>query len=74
MAAPMGTAFSCGTAIPFFASEVRDSRNDGCAVVEILLMAQLMRSPLQALARRWYCRSLFRATRGRRHCTECPRA
>ncbi|MGH6681158.1 MAG: hypothetical protein ACREDL_20020 [Bradyrhizobium sp.] len=41
-------------------------------MVEILFMAQLMRSPLQALARRWYCRGLFRATRERRHCTERP--
>jgi hypothetical protein len=37
-------------------------------MVEILLMAQLAQRPLQAIARRWYCRSLFRATRGRRGC------
>jgi len=43
-------------------------------MVDILFMAQVMRRPLQALARRWYCRSLFRATRGRRHCAECTRA
>ena len=40
-------------------------------MVEILLMAQLVRNPLQAIARRWYCRSLFRATRGQRRCREC---
>jgi hypothetical protein len=40
------------------------------AMVEILLMAQLVRNPLQAIARRWYCRSLFRATRGQRRCPE----
>ena len=39
-------------------------------MVEILLMAQLVRNPLQAIARRWYCRSLFRASRGRRRCPE----
>ena len=33
-------------------------------MVEILFMAQLVRNPLQAMARRWYCKSLFRATRG----------
>ncbi|MGV7212423.1 hypothetical protein [Bradyrhizobium sp. UFLA05-112] len=38
---------------------------------EILLMAQMIRKPVEALARRWYCRSLFRASRGRLHCAEC---
>ena len=42
----------------------------GIAMVEILLMAQLVRNPLQAIARRWYCRSLFRASRGKRRCPE----
>ncbi|MBR0829016.1 hypothetical protein JQ596_26115 [Bradyrhizobium manausense] len=41
------------------------------AVIEILMMAQMIRRPAQALARRWYCRSLFRASRGRLHCTGC---
>jgi hypothetical protein len=40
-------------------------------MLEILFFAQLARNPLQAIARRWYCRSLFRATRGRLHCAEC---
>jgi hypothetical protein len=40
-------------------------------MVEILLMAQLVRNPLQAMARRWFCRSLFRASRGKRRCPEC---
>jgi len=49
--------------------------DDRClAMVEILFMAQLVRNPLQAMARRWYCRSLFRATRGRRRCAECSGA
>jgi len=43
-------------------------------MVEILLMAQMIRRPVQALARRWYCRGLFRVSRGRLHCTECPRS
>jgi hypothetical protein len=39
-------------------------------MVEILFMAQLVRNPIEAVMRRWYCRSLFRATRGRRGCPE----
>jgi hypothetical protein len=38
---------------------------------ELLLMAQMIRRPAQALARRWYCRSLFRASRGRFKCVGC---
>ena len=38
---------------------------------EILLMAQIIRKPVQLLARRWYCRGLFRASRGRLQCAEC---
>jgi hypothetical protein len=45
--------------------------DEGLAMVEILFMAQLVRSPLEAIARRWYCRSLFRATRGKRRCEGC---
>jgi hypothetical protein len=41
------------------------------AMIEILLMAQMIRRPAQALAWRWYCRSLFRASRGRLRCIEC---
>jgi len=40
-------------------------------MVELLFMAQVVRRPLQAIVRRWYCRSLFRATRGQRRCPEC---
>jgi len=40
-------------------------------MVEVLFMAQVVRRPLEALARRWYCRGLFRATRGARRCPEC---
>jgi hypothetical protein len=41
---------------------------------ELLLIAQMIRRPAQALARRWYCRSLFRASRGRFHCAGCTKA
>jgi hypothetical protein len=41
------------------------------SMVEVLFMAQVVRRPLEALARRWYCRGLFRATRGARRCREC---
>jgi len=40
-------------------------------MVELLFIAQQWRNPLQAFARRWYCKSLFRATRGHRRCPEC---
>ena len=43
----------------------------GRTMVEILFMAQLVRSPIEAIARRWYCKSLFRATRGKRRCEGC---
>ena len=33
-------------------------------MIEILFIYQLARNPLQAIARRWWCRSLFRASRG----------
>jgi hypothetical protein len=39
-------------------------------MLEILFMAQVVRNPIEAIARRWYCRSLFRASRGRRGCPE----
>jgi hypothetical protein len=40
------------------------------AMIEMLFIYQLARNPLQAIARRWYCRSLSRATRGQRRCPE----
>lgn len=40
-------------------------------MVELLFIAHQMRNPLRAFARRWYCKSLFRATRGQRRCPEC---
>ena len=43
-------------------------------MIELIFIAQMVRNPLQAIARRWYCRSLFRATRGARRCRECTRS
>jgi hypothetical protein len=44
------------------------------AMIEILFIYQLARHPVQAVARRWWCRSLFRATRGKRRCPECTKS
>jgi hypothetical protein len=43
-------------------------------MVELIFMAQVVRRPLQVMARRWYCRSLFRASRGQYRCAECTKA
>jgi hypothetical protein len=40
-------------------------------MIEILFIYQLARNPVRAIARRWWCHSLFRASRGRRRCPEC---
>jgi hypothetical protein len=39
-------------------------------MIEILFIYQLARKPVQAITRRWWCRSLYRASRGRRLCPE----
>jgi hypothetical protein len=39
-------------------------------MIEILFIYQLARKPVQAIARRWWCRSLYRASRGRHRCPE----
>jgi hypothetical protein len=44
------------------------------AMVEILFMVQLVRNPMRAIARRWWCKSLYRASRGQRRCPECTKA
>jgi hypothetical protein len=44
------------------------------AMLELLMIAQMARSPLQLIARRWYCKGLYRATRGQRRCEECGKA
>jgi hypothetical protein len=65
MADTNGAAFSYPHAAPFSPWAHKDY-----AMIEILFMAQLVRNPVEAIMRRWYCRSLFRATRGRRGCPE----
>jgi len=66
MAGSNRAAFSTETAALYLSSGTKDS-----AMVELLFMAQMVRNPLQAMARRWYCRNLFRATRGKRRCEGC---
>jgi hypothetical protein len=44
------------------------------AMIEILFIYQLARNPLRAIARRWWCRGLYRMSRGRRRCSESPNA
>jgi hypothetical protein len=44
------------------------------AMIEMLYIFQLTRNPLHAMARRWYCRGLFRATRGQRRCRESKKS
>jgi hypothetical protein len=36
----------------------------GFAMIEMLFIYQLASNPLQAIARRWWCRSLFRGVAG----------
>jgi hypothetical protein len=43
-------------------------------MIEILFIYQLARNPVHAIARRWWCRSLFRASRGKRKCPECHKS
>ena len=42
-------------------------------MIEILFIYQLARNPVQAITRRWWRRSLFRATRGKRRGPECTK-
>jgi hypothetical protein len=66
MADAMRAAFSAVSAAPFAQRGWTDF-----AMLEFLFIYQLARHPMQAVARRWWCRSLFRATRGKRQCNEC---
>jgi hypothetical protein len=40
------------------------------AMLEIVFIYQLACRPLRAMARLWWCKSLFRASRGQRQCPE----
>jgi len=63
MADAMRTAFSLADAVP----SPRRGTTD-FAMIELLFIYQLARNPVQAIARRWWCRSLYRASRGKRGC------
>jgi hypothetical protein len=66
MADAIRAAFSSADAAPSTVAETTDF-----AMIEILFIYQLARNPVRAVARRWWCRSLFRASRGKRRCAEC---
>jgi hypothetical protein len=65
----MRAAFSSANAAPSLVKATTDF-----AMIEFLFIYQLARNPVQAVARRWWCRSLFRASRGKRRCPECTGA
>jgi hypothetical protein len=69
MADAMRAAFSYANAAPCIGSG-----DDGFAMIEILFIYQLARNPVRVIARRWWCRSLFRASRGKRKCPECHKS
>jgi len=69
MADAIGAAFSFADAAPSIVWGTMD-----LAMVELLFMAQLVRNPLQAIARRWWCISLYRASRGQRRCSGCTKS
>jgi hypothetical protein len=64
MADPTRAAFSSEIAAP------RIWVTTDFAMIEFLFIYQLARNPMQAMARRWWCRGLYRASRGRRRCPE----
>ena len=43
----------------------------GIVMVEVYFIVQLARKPLQALARKWYCRGISHWTKGEYQCPEC---
>jgi hypothetical protein len=69
MADATRAAFSSADAAPFALWGRRNS-----AMIEMLFIYQLARNPVQAVARRWWCRSLYRASRGKRRCRECTKS
>jgi hypothetical protein len=69
MADATRAAFSSADAAPFWVVGTKES-----AMIEMLFIYQLARNPVQAVARRWWCRSLYRASRGKRRCRECTKS
>jgi hypothetical protein len=65
MADAMRAAFSSMSAALFARQGTTDF-----AMIEILVIYQLARNPIEWMTRRFWCRSLFRATRGKRGCPE----
>jgi hypothetical protein len=65
MADAMRAAFSLVDAASFIVGATTDF-----AMIEFLFIYQLAPNLLRAVARRWWCRSLFRASRGKRRCPE----
>jgi hypothetical protein len=76
MADATGAAFSSDNAALAVVWETTDTSGDDghIGMVEILFIAQLVRTPLQAMARRWWCKSLYRASRGERRCPGCTKS
>jgi hypothetical protein len=69
MADAMAAAFSYVNAAPFSCAGTMDF-----AMIEMLFFYQLARNPIEAIARRWWCRSLFRASRRSRGCPESTKS
>jgi hypothetical protein len=69
MADAARAAFSSVNAAPIYMAGTMD-----LAMIEMLFIYQLARNPVQAVARRWWCRGLYRASRGRRRCPECNKS
>jgi hypothetical protein len=61
MAGAMRAAFPSVNAAPFVVAGATDF-----AMIEILFMYQLARKAVRAVARRWWYRGLFHASRGKR--------
>jgi hypothetical protein len=69
MADATRAAFSSAYAAPIWVVGTKEF-----AMIEMLFIYQLARNPVQAVARRWWCRSLYRASRGKRRCRECTKS
>jgi hypothetical protein len=69
MADATRAAFSSADAAPFSVVGTKEF-----LMIEMLFIYQLARNPVQAVARRWWCRSLYRASRGKRRCRECTKS
>ena len=40
-------------------------------MIEVYYLVRLARQPLQAMARRWFCRGIHHVTKGEYECPEC---